>query len=892
MDSTLQNSLVDVSADETSGTKTWRERKNKVEDLGLTDEALFEELEYTSDLVWNDPRHTYAWSHRQWALDRLGRGYADELGLCEHLGRRTHMRLIWDQRCFAVRKCLAKGMAIIRSCEIRVAANAIKRNPEDENPWRYLRFLFKNDMKALAQSPHLRWVLKSVFVQARDSVNSVIADQKMYKHYKYAWLFDSVNKRGCLFALDLLSDLLKYDEYKLDNEFIEAFKDVFQEYHGKTIAEKVDSVLREHRMELMELCEDFTRMITDITGGMDTTPPVDLEGVTAEAILTYEDNGSRIVGVMRTFFPCSELCDEAGFSSFSAIFIPDNPNWRPGVSKDESYKEWPTIEVTEDDHDDQYSVLTESLRNIWRQMDTYSESTDTTQCLLFYGPVKPTAWQLRRLTVHVQGLSLKNEIEFLDMLSEEISLDNYLFWQQRRWVSEYIGSDAAANNELKFTEKILSDFPYNHHAWSHRQWVRQAFFRKDWGKAELDYCTKILEEDASNCLAWNQRYFVVQQHPKSHAARGNEVKYAIASIHAEPENEMPWMYLKCLVSGKIYKVLNDTSTFVLSNVVRHIKEGKVDICDDAYVKKRVVNALKLVLFALNRSDFKPNHDLKTNIDYLCHVLKTKIDHLCQPDAAEECFKKKVVLVLCSIDRCFAVRKCLAKGMAIIRSCEIRVAASAIKWNPEDENPWRYLRFLFKNDMNALAQSPHLRWVLKSVFVQARDSVNSVIADQKMYKHYKYAWLFDSVNKRGCLFALDLLSDLLKYDEYKLDNEFIEAFKDVFQEYHGKTIAEKVDSVLREHRMELMELCEDFTRMITDITGGMETSPRVDVDFKGVVAKETVTYEDNGSKIVAVRRSFFPRSELCNKAGFSCFPAVDAVISYRKNKWKWSAVARA
>ncbi|KAL3615480.1 hypothetical protein CASFOL_041141 [Castilleja foliolosa] len=382
-----------------------RERKSKVEDLGLTDEALFEELEYTSELVWNDPRHTYAWSHRQWALDRLGRGYADELGLCEHLGHQTHMRLIWDMlknqrmfnsnytmiglgytltgrleaprsrsgpksRCFAVRKCLAKGIAIIRSCEIRVAANAIKRNPEDENPWRYLRFLFKNDMNALAQSPHLRWVLKSVFVQSRDSVNSVIADQKLYKPYKYAWLFDSVNKRGCLFALDLLSDLLKYDEYKLDNEFIEAFKDVFQEYHGKTIAEKVDSVLREHRMELMELCEDFTRMITDITGGMDTTPPVDLEGVTAEATLSYEDNGSKIVGVMRSFFPCSELCDEAGFSSFSAIFIPDNPNWRPGVSKDESYKEWPTTEVTEDDHDDQYSVLTESLRNIWRQMDT------------------------------------------------------------------------------------------------------------------------------------------------------------------------------------------------------------------------------------------------------------------------------------------------------------------------------------------------------------------------------------------------------------------------------------------------------------------------------------------------------------------------------------------
>ncbi|KAL3615513.1 hypothetical protein CASFOL_041174 [Castilleja foliolosa] len=94
------------------------------------------------------------------------------------------------------------------------------------------------------------------------------------------------------------------------------------------------------------------------------------------------------------------------------------------------------------------------------------------------------------------------------------------------------------------------------------------------------------------------RYFVLQKHLKWHKTRGNEVKYAIAAIHAEPENEMPWMYLKCLVSGTNYQVLNDSSTFVLSNVVRHIKEGKVDLRDDAYVKKRVVNALMMVLFAV------------------------------------------------------------------------------------------------------------------------------------------------------------------------------------------------------------------------------------------------------------------------------------------------------
>ncbi|KAL3637065.1 hypothetical protein CASFOL_019364 [Castilleja foliolosa] len=636
MYSTSKNSLGDAS-----DPKMWDMRKSEVEKRGLTEEALFVELEYTAKLVrYFDARNKYAWSHRQWVLEKLDRGYADELGLCEEIcfrGFNIDNRLIWDQRCFAVQKCLEKGMAIIRSCEIRSAASAIKFNPADENPWRYLRFLFNNDMKALAQSTRLQWVLTNIFVQARDSANAVRADKEMYKHYKHAWLFDSVNKRCCLFALDLVSDLFKY-EYKPGNEFKKAIEDVFQEYNGNTIAERVESVLREHRMELMELCADFTRKIINET----------------------TDDGSKVTVIPRSpFFPRSELRSKAGFSSSSAVFIPDDPDWLDDMWKYESNVEGrgigsqPTLEVTKDDHDDKYSVLPEeSLRNKCREMDKYSEVelfNHINQAMAFTGYVDPILWQLRRLAVYVRGLSLKNEMEFLDRLGEDMPLDNYLFWHQRRWFSEYIGSDAAANNELKFTEKVLTDEPNNHYAWSHRQWVRQVFFRKDWGKAELDFCTKVLKEDAYNALAWNQRYFVIQrqqQHPKMHEMRGNEAKYAIAAIHAEPENEMPWMYLKCLVSEKNYKVLKDSSTFVLSNVVRDINEGNVvrEIIDgeayirDAYVKKRIVNALKMVLLAVKRSNFKPNHDLKTNIDYLC-----------PPEAAEKSFEEKVVSILCSMD---------------------------------------------------------------------------------------------------------------------------------------------------------------------------------------------------------------------------------------------------
>ncbi|KAL3615512.1 hypothetical protein CASFOL_041173 [Castilleja foliolosa] len=133
---------------------TWRERKSKVEELGSTEEALFDELKYTAKLLHKDSRNKYAWSHRQWALEKLGRGYADELGFCNQMLKHehnAHNRLIWDQKFFAVQKCLTKGMTIIRSCEVNVAMHAILDYPEDENPWRYLRLLYKNDMKALAR---------------------------------------------------------------------------------------------------------------------------------------------------------------------------------------------------------------------------------------------------------------------------------------------------------------------------------------------------------------------------------------------------------------------------------------------------------------------------------------------------------------------------------------------------------------------------------------------------------------------------------------------------------------------------------------------------------------------------------------------------------------------
>ncbi|KAL3615476.1 hypothetical protein CASFOL_041137 [Castilleja foliolosa] len=68
MNSTLKNSHGDLANDGTEVTKKWYERKCNVEELGSTKEALFDELEYTYDLVEKDSRNKYAWSHSRYYL--------------------------------------------------------------------------------------------------------------------------------------------------------------------------------------------------------------------------------------------------------------------------------------------------------------------------------------------------------------------------------------------------------------------------------------------------------------------------------------------------------------------------------------------------------------------------------------------------------------------------------------------------------------------------------------------------------------------------------------------------------------------------------------------------------------------------------------------------------
>ncbi|KAL3652161.1 hypothetical protein CASFOL_001842 [Castilleja foliolosa] len=61
---------------------------------------------------------TILWSHRKWILEKLDRGYADELGIFEEINFRvnSHKRLIWDQagmNFYTGFTRLCKGLAVV-----------------------------------------------------------------------------------------------------------------------------------------------------------------------------------------------------------------------------------------------------------------------------------------------------------------------------------------------------------------------------------------------------------------------------------------------------------------------------------------------------------------------------------------------------------------------------------------------------------------------------------------------------------------------------------------------------------------------------------------------------------------------------------------------------------
>lgn len=61
----------------------------------------------------------------------------------------------------------------------------------------------------------------------------------------------------------------------------------------------------------------------------------------------------------------------------------------------------------------------------------------------------------------------------------------------------------------------------------------------------------------------------------------------------------------------------------------------------------------------------------------------------------------------------------------MRDSEVAYAVNAILAKPENESPWRYLRGLFKDDMQSLVNDPRIASVCLDVLLNKRDCVHAL-----------------------------------------------------------------------------------------------------------------------------------------------------------------------
>lgn len=143
-----------VAKENSKNYQIWHHRRWLAEKLGTG--AIVKELEFTKKILSLDAKNYHAWSHRQWVLQALG-GWEDELEYCHQLlTDDVFNNSAWNQRYFVVtRSPLLGGLDAMRDSETDYTIEAIIARPENESPWRYLRGLYKQDMKTWANDPRI-----------------------------------------------------------------------------------------------------------------------------------------------------------------------------------------------------------------------------------------------------------------------------------------------------------------------------------------------------------------------------------------------------------------------------------------------------------------------------------------------------------------------------------------------------------------------------------------------------------------------------------------------------------------------------------------------------------------------------------------------------------------
>ncbi|KAH7401908.1 hypothetical protein DE146DRAFT_445167 [Phaeosphaeria sp. MPI-PUGE-AT-0046c] len=221
------------------------------------------------------------------------------------------------------------------------------------------------------------------------------------------------------------------------------------------------------------------------------------------------------------------------------IFYEDDEAWadiEPLAQDDGSLHPLAAIAYT-----DEYSQAMGYLRAVMAKNEFSERVLGLTEHIISMNPAHYTVWLYRAKTISELGISLKDEIAWLNPTALK-HLKNYQIWHHRHTIIDAFGSP---EGEPEFINTMLEQDSKNYHVWSYRQWLVKRFdlFNKP---EELDWTADMIDADVRNNSAWNHRYYLVvggcDGKPGEDLAK-REIEYTKKAIRKAPQNQSAWNYL-------------------------------------------------------------------------------------------------------------------------------------------------------------------------------------------------------------------------------------------------------------------------------------------------------------------------------------------------------------
>ncbi|KAJ3075836.1 CAAX geranylgeranyltransferase alpha subunit [Podochytrium sp. JEL0797] len=191
--------------------QVWHHREVVVSLIGADEEVVAGEIRYINQQLDVDCKNYHAWSYRQWLVRRFNSWSQELSDVNDLLVDDCRNNSAWNHRFFYfTNRPEGLGEDIIKD-EIRFCLEHVKRTPNNESPWNYLKGIAK---KLDANSPVLDGLLKDVacLIVANEFVCHGASFLLEFLEGKIAAEKDEAKKaEACVEAKNLCTNLIKND---------------------------------------------------------------------------------------------------------------------------------------------------------------------------------------------------------------------------------------------------------------------------------------------------------------------------------------------------------------------------------------------------------------------------------------------------------------------------------------------------------------------------------------------------------------------------------------------------------------------------------------------------------------------------------------------------------